>query len=184
LLGLSCGNCIYITALLNFDCCRPEKYVDSLLDLGPSTLLTYMCRYEESENMIPYDLRFSHRWLLSVLCSGYKTVQPVECQPTFRRDILHLASGLSSKPSKKPAWSRQTAILIAFFMFFRNVGWLTTDYTELRPASCSFFAWLTIQHWRWWRHVPSKRRLIFNRLQDAIPRKVELFYQTYCCIES
>jgi hypothetical protein len=37
-------------------------------------VLSYMCRYEESENITPYDLRFSHLWLLRVLCAGYNTV--------------------------------------------------------------------------------------------------------------
>jgi hypothetical protein len=40
-------------------------------------------------------------------------------------------------------------------------------------ASCLFLAWLALQLWRWRRHAPQKRRLIFNRLH-----KIEHFINT------
>jgi hypothetical protein len=38
---------------------------------------------------------------------GYNSMQPFECQPTFRKNILCTSSWLKSKPSKKLPWSRQ-----------------------------------------------------------------------------
>jgi hypothetical protein len=43
----------------------------------------------------------------------------------------------------------------------------TPSWICLLPASCWCLAWLTIQPWRWRRHVLPKRRLTFNRLHGA-----------------
>jgi hypothetical protein len=37
------------------------------------------------------------------------------------------------------------------------------------------FSWLIIQPWRWRRHIPPKRQLTFNGLQNVISQKIELF---------
>jgi hypothetical protein len=73
---------------------------------------------------------------------GYNAVYFVESQPTFRRNVLPPFSGSNIKPSNKSAW-KQVASVADFFlglffesedgidMFFRNVDWLSTDYTAL-----------------------------------------------------
>jgi hypothetical protein len=48
----------------------------------------------------------------------------------------------------------------------------------LVPASCWFFAWCTLQPWRWRWHVPLKCWLTFNRLHGIISQKTELFIIT------
>jgi hypothetical protein len=40
-----------------------------------------------------------------------------------------------------------------------------------KPVYCLVYFW----PWKWKRHVPPKRRLIFNRLQGIISQKLELF---------
>jgi hypothetical protein len=54
------------------------------------------------------------------------------------------------------------------YMFLRNVGWISTDYTLL--ATC-FHAGLLLslffQPWRWRLYVPPKRRLNFNGLHST-----------------
>jgi hypothetical protein len=39
-----------------------------------------------------------------------------------------------------------------------------------------FLAWHTLRPWRWRRHVPPKRRLIFNGLCGVKTQKIQLFY--------
>jgi hypothetical protein len=45
-------------------------------------------------------------------------------------------------------------------------------------TSCWFLASFIIRPWRWRRHVPPKRRLIFNKLHGVISQKIELFMTT------
>jgi hypothetical protein len=61
----------------------------------------------------------------------------------------------------------------------------------LLPVSFWCLSWLTLQHWRWRRHVPPKRQFIFIGLQGVIFLKIELFVttalrtsfptETFCC---
>jgi hypothetical protein len=49
-------------------------------------------------------------------------------------------------------------------------------------ASRALFAWLILRPWRWSRHVPPKRRLIFNRLCGVLSQKIELFIAIVVCL--
>jgi hypothetical protein len=52
-----------------------------------------------------------------------------------------------------------------------SVHWdITPASTQLRllPAVCWFLAWLTLQQWRWRRHLIPKRQLIFAGLHGVI----------------
>jgi hypothetical protein len=42
----------------------------------------------------------------------------------------------------------------------------------LLPTSRGFISWLILLPWRWRRHVPIKRRLIFNRLHGVVSKKI------------
>jgi hypothetical protein len=58
---------------------------------------------------------------------GYYAAYSVERQPTFRRNMSPPSSGSKNKLRNK----HQTASRA--YMFLRNVGWLSTDYTALYP---------------------------------------------------
>jgi hypothetical protein len=45
----------------------------------------------------------------------------------------------------------------------------------LGSASCWCLSWLTLQPWRWRRHVPPKRRLTSKGLHGVISKKTERF---------
>jgi hypothetical protein len=69
---------------------------------------------------------------------GYKAVQSVESQPKFRKTISPPVFGSKNKASEKPAWkqvasSAHSSTLKMEAKFFRNVGWLSTDYAALYP---------------------------------------------------
>jgi hypothetical protein len=60
--------------------------------------------------------------------------------------------------------------------------WLTTSLLPYRKTchllSCWYIAWLSLQPWRWWQYIPSKRRLTFNGLHGIISQKIVLFIIT------
>jgi hypothetical protein len=43
-----------------------------------------------------------------------------------------------------------------------------------KQVACLFLAWFILRHWRWRRHVPLRRWLIFNGLHDVILPKMEV----------
>jgi hypothetical protein len=57
---------------------------------------------------------------------------------------------------------------------------LSSGITELYllPPSCWFLAWLTLQPWRWRRHVPLKCQLTYNGLHGIISQKTEFLIIT------
>jgi hypothetical protein len=75
----------------------------------------------------------------------YNTVQSVERQPTFRRNISPPSSGSNNKPSKKAAESMWQA-----------------------EPLLALLAWSIFRPRRWRRHVPPKSRLTFNGLHSVI----------------
>jgi hypothetical protein len=92
-------------------------------------------------------LRFSVMKVFYLL--GYNAVQPVESQPTFRRNMSPSSWG-SNRSSEKPASSACQLLLRCFI------------------------ARLILQSWRWRRHVSPKRRLTFNGVHGVISQKTEL----------
>jgi hypothetical protein len=45
----------------------------------------------------------------------------------------------------------------------------------LLPPLPRFFAWLILRPWKWWRHIPPKRWLIFSGLHVVISHKIGFF---------
>jgi DNA modification methylase len=62
----------------------------------------------------------------------YNTMQSIESQPTFQRNNSHPTSVLTSKSSKKPAWSMRQACSACYW----------------------FLAWLILWPWRGTPYIP------------------------------
>jgi hypothetical protein len=84
---------------------------------------------------------------------GYNVMQFIEGQLTAPQ-----SSGLKIKPTKKPAWNKQHwslfhagSLLDLFFnpedgvdVFFRNIGWFSTENMALYPSSLTSLLWYTV----------------------------------------
>jgi hypothetical protein len=72
-------------------------------------------------------------------------------------------------------------VIMVIFIYFFNLL-LTYEFCLCRiwrvlcnGLQCHVILWLTLQPWRWRRHILQKRLLTFSGLHDVISQKVELF---------
>jgi hypothetical protein len=84
---------------------------------------------------------------------GYNGVWSFESHQISRRYMSFPSSGSKNKRSRKPEW-------------------------KVTSRACWFLAWLIRFPWRWMRHVPPKRLLIFIELHEVISQKTEIFVTT------
>jgi hypothetical protein len=60
---------------------------------------SFVCFYIDSRTVPKVGMKGKQEFFVS----GYDTIQTVESQPTFQRNMSSPSSGMKSKPSKKPA---------------------------------------------------------------------------------
>jgi hypothetical protein len=112
-----------------------------------------LCRFQVSLKVVVMTRR-------RLLCAVLPSTKRTNLSSLLHFLLVRLGS-LTEPTGNDGLASKVPSVSLWFHVFASHVLFLLS-------ASCWFLPWLTVQPWRWRRHVPPKRRLTFARGSEDI----------------